>query len=77
VRERGGSMRDRIRRMVIDDPEITIDEILSSIKPKNDKRAELPSRFMVDSLRNDTRQTLRLLKDLGFLDAAYLRSVKL
>lgn len=66
-RERG-SVRDRIRRMVIDDPEITSEVIIGRLKPKDDKKAEVPSKFMVESLRTDTRQTLRLLRDLGLLD---------
>lgn len=68
ARERGtGSVRERIRRMVIEDPNIKTDAILGALKPKNEVKAEMPSRFMVDTLRNDTRQTLRLLRDLGYL----------
>jgi hypothetical protein len=78
-RERGsGSIRDRIRRMVIEDPmNITTKDILAKLKPKNDAKAEVPSKFMIESLRTDTRQTLRLLKDMGHLTKGYVDSVKL
>lgn len=73
-RERG-SVRDRIRRMVIEDPEIPSKDIIASLKPKSDKGAEVPSKFMVDSLRTETRQALRMLKDLGYLTREYLSKV--
>jgi hypothetical protein len=61
----GGSIRDRIRLMVIDDEEIKTKDIIAKLKPKNDPKAEMPSKFLIESLRNDTRQTLRLLRELG------------
>jgi len=77
-RERGsGSVRDRIRRMVVDDPDITAVSIMTKLKPRDDAKAEVPSKFMVESLRTDTRQMLRLLKDMGHLTKAYLSGVNL
>lgn len=67
MRGGSGSMRDRIRRMVIDDEEIDLKTILAKLKPKNDPKAEMPSKFMIETLRTDTRQMLRLLRELGRL----------
>lgn len=65
-----GSIRDRIRLMVIDNENIETKDIIAKLKPKNDPKAEMPSKFMIETLRTDTRQMLRLLRELGRLRSA-------
>lgn len=68
-----GGVKARIKEMVIDDPSIGLDDILRKLSSKSRDQEDdknLPSRFMVESIRSDTRQTLRLLKSLGYLSKA-------
>lgn len=67
ARDDGVSVKSRIKKMILRDPGITTDEILTELARKGGKDAPLPSRFLVDGIRNDTRQTLRLLKQAGLL----------
>lgn len=67
-RERGGSVKDRIKRMVIEDPGINFTGITDRLKRGGDK-VELPSEMLIESVRSDTRQTLRLLADMGLLSS--------
>lgn len=53
----------QIKLMVFNDPDITSGEIMDKLA----KKSTNVSRFTVDGIRSDTRQTLRLLRGRGLL----------
>lgn len=66
-RENSAVTKAAIKRLIIADPGMPAEEILDALGRKARKGTALPSKFLVDSIRSDTRETLKLLKELGFL----------
>lgn len=60
----GENTKKQIKQMVLDNPKITAVEIINRLA----KRNAAPSKFLVEGVRSDMRQTLKLLKERGLID---------
>ncbi len=58
------SLSLRVKRMVINNPNLRIEDLMAKLA----KDGYIASRFVVASIRQDTRATLRLLKEARMLD---------
>lgn len=71
----GGGIKDRIKRMVIDDEGIDTKMVLERLARdlKGGSHVEMPSKMLVDSVCTDTRQTIRLMREMGRMKAPRAR----
>lgn len=60
----GGSSKTQMKLWMIDDPHITLDELMAKLKKKYNPP---PSRYTVAAIRQEFRHSLRLLKEEGLL----------
>lgn len=59
---KGNSMRRTLKMIVIKEPTITVESLITKLEAKGYKS---PSKLTVTSIRSDTRDTIRVLNDAG------------